>query len=130
MQSILDLWASLQNSDGSWYQQYNPYSPYAVVTETSEGTDGNLKVDSGAALIAWAMSNYDRLTSGTRYKANVQHALDFLRALQYAHTVAYSSNLIANEILMEPQIRRLCLQTAGNVCFQQNLPWTLTAALY
>jgi len=99
VQNILDLWASLQNSDGSWYQQYNPYSPYAVVTETSEGTDGNLKVDSGAALIAWAMSNYDRLTSGTRYKANVQHALDFLRALQYAHTVAYSSNLIANEIL-------------------------------
>ena len=45
------------------------------------------------------MSNYDRLTSGTRYKANVQHALDFLRKLQYAHTVAYSSNLIANEIL-------------------------------
>jgi hypothetical protein len=99
VQSILDLWASLQNSDGSWYQQYNPYSPYAVVTQTSEGTDGNLKVDSGAALLAWAMSNYDRLTSGTRYKANVQHALDFLRTLQYAHTVAYSSNLIANEIL-------------------------------
>ena len=99
VQSILDLWASIQNSDGSWYQQYNPYSPYTVVTETSEGTDGNLKVDSGAALIAWAMSNYDRLTSGTRYKVNVQHALDFLRALQYAHTVAYSTNLIANEIL-------------------------------
>ena len=99
VQSILDLWASLQNSDGSWYQQYNPYSPYAVVAQTSEGTDGNLKVDSGAALIAWAMSNYDRLTSGTRYKANVQHALDFLRSLQYAHTVAYSTNLIANEIL-------------------------------
>jgi hypothetical protein len=99
VQNILDLWVSLQNSDGSWYQQYNPYSPYAVVTETSEGTDGNLKVDSGAALLAWAMSNYDRLTSGTRYKANVQLALDFLRALQYAHTVAYSSNLIANEIL-------------------------------
>jgi hypothetical protein len=99
VQNILDLWASIQNSDGSWYQQYNPYSPYAVVTETSEGTDGNLKVDSGAALLAWAMSNYDRLTSGTRYKANVQLALDFLRALQYAHTVAYSTNLIANLIL-------------------------------
>ena len=99
VQNILDLWASLQNSDGSWYEQYNPYSPYAVVTETSEGTDGNLKVDSGAALIAWAMSNYDRLTSGTRYKANVQLALNFLRALQYSHTVAYLTNLIANLIL-------------------------------
>jgi hypothetical protein len=99
VQSILDLWASLQNSDGSWYQQYNPYSPYACVAQTSEGTDGNLKVDSGAALLAWAMSNYDRLTSGARYKANVQKTLDFLRILQYAHTMAYSSNLIANEIL-------------------------------
>jgi hypothetical protein len=98
-QAILDLWASLQNSDGSWYQQYNPYSPYGVVAQTSEGTDGNLKVDSGAALLAWAMSYYDQLTSGTRYKSNVQSALSFLRQLQYAHTVAHSSNLIANVIL-------------------------------
>ncbi len=98
-QAILDLWASLQNSDGSWYQQYNPYSPYSVVAQTSEGTDGNLKVDSGAALLAWAMSYYDQLTGGTRYKANVQNAMSLLRQLQYAHTVAYSSNLIANEIL-------------------------------
>ncbi len=98
-QNILDLWASLQNSDGSWYQQYNPYSPYACVAQTSEGTDGNLKVDSGAALLAWAMSNYDKLTSGTRYKSNVQNAMSFLRTLQYTHTVAYSSNLIANVIL-------------------------------
>ena len=98
-QAILDLWASLQNSDGSWYQQYNPYSPYSVVTQTSEGTDGNLKVDSGAALLAWAMSYYDQLTSGTRYKTKVQTALSFLRQLQYAHTVAHSSNLIANMIL-------------------------------
>ena len=98
-QNILDLWASLQNSDGSWYQQYNPYSPYAVVAQTSEGTDGDLKVDSGAALLAWAMSHYDEATSGTRYKTNVQSALSFLRQLQYAHTVAYSSNLLANLIL-------------------------------
>ncbi len=96
---FLDLWASLQNSDGSWYQQYNPYSPYSVVAQTSEGTDGNLKVDSGAALLAWAMSYYDQLTSGTRYKTKVQTALNFLRQLQYAHTVAHSSNLIANIIL-------------------------------
>ena len=98
-QDILDLWASLQNADGSWYQQYNPYSPYSVVDQTSLGTDGDLKVDSGAALLAWAMSYYDQLTSGIRYKTNVQHALSFLRDLQYAHIVAYSSNLLANIIL-------------------------------
>ncbi len=97
--AVLDLCATLQNSDGSWYQQYNPYSPYSVVAQTSEGTDGDLKVDSGAALLAWAMSIYDQSTSGTRYKTNVQNALSFLRQLQYAHTVAHSSNLIANIIL-------------------------------
>ena len=57
-----------------------------------------MKVDSGAALLAWAMSYYDQLTSGTRYKTNVQNALSFLRQLQYDHTVAYSTNLIANMI--------------------------------
>ena len=98
-QGILDLWASLQNGDGSWYQQYNPYSPYSVVAQTSEGTDGDLKVDSGAALLAWAMSTYDEATSGTRYKTHVQSALSFLRQLQYAHTVAHSTNLLANLIL-------------------------------
>ena len=98
-EDILDLWALLQNADGSWYQQYNPYSPYAVVSETSLGTDGDLKVDSGAALLAWAMSYYDQLTSGIRYKVNVQHALSFLRDLQYSHIVAHSSNLLSNLIL-------------------------------
>ena len=98
-EDILDLWASLQNADGSWYQQYNPYSPYEVVDETSLGTDGDLKVDSGAALLAWAMSYYDQLTSGIRYKTNVQHALAFLRDLQYSHTVAHSTNLLSNIIL-------------------------------
>ena len=90
VQSILDLWASLQNSDGSWYQQYEPYSPYTYIA--------NVKVDSGAALLAWAMSYYDQLTSGTRYKTNVQNAISFLRQLQYDHTVEYSTNLIANLI--------------------------------
>ena len=90
VESTLDLWASLQNSDGSWYQQYYPYSPYTCLA--------NIKVDSGAALLAWAMSYYDQLTSGTRYKTNVQNALSFLRQLQYDHTVEYSTNLVANLI--------------------------------
>jgi hypothetical protein len=91
VQSILDLWASLQNSDGSWYQQYYPYSPYNYLA--------NLKVDSGAALLANAMALYDQLTSGTRYKTNVQNAMSFLRSLQVAHHNANSlSYLLANLI--------------------------------
>lgn len=91
VQSILDLWASLQNSDGSWYQQYEPYSPYTDIA--------NIKVDSGAALLAWAMSYYDQLTSGTRYKTIVQNALSFIRQLQYdCQTSSNPSNLIANLI--------------------------------
>lgn len=90
VQSILDLWASLQNSDGSWYQQYYPYSPYTNLA--------NLKVDSGAASLAWAMSYYDQLTSDTRYRIYVQRALAFLRQLQADHNAQYGINLIANII--------------------------------
>jgi hypothetical protein len=62
--------------------------------------DGDLKVDSGAALMAWAMSEYDRLTSGTRYLSNARAAMGFLRDLQYSHLVQYSSNLIANLVYL------------------------------
>jgi hypothetical protein len=91
VQGILDLWASLQNSDGSWYQQYYPYSPYSNLA--------NLKVDSGAALLANAMALYDQLSSGTRYKTYVQNTMSFLRSLQVAHNSANSlSYLLANLI--------------------------------
>jgi hypothetical protein len=46
--------------------------------------------------LAWAMSNLDEVTSGTKYQANVRLALQFLRDLQYAHTVAHGSSLISN----------------------------------
>ena len=82
---ILDLWASLQNADGSWYQQYNPYLNASGVHESVEQIDetysGDLKVDSGAALLAWAMARYDEVTSGTRYQSVVRKAMNFLRSL-------------------------------------------------
>jgi len=42
------------------------------------------------------MADYDKATSGTRYQTVVRKALQFLRDLQYAHTVAHSTSLIAN----------------------------------
>lgn len=100
--AILDLWASLQNADGSWYQQYNPYlnaaGVHEKVTWIAPGVSGDLKVDSGAAMLACAMSEYDAIGSTTIYKAVVQKALGFLRDLQYAHQVAHGTGLIANLI--------------------------------
>ena len=100
---ILDLFAGIQNADGSWYQQYNPYKNatggYDHVETIGEGISGDLKVDSGAALLLWAMARYDEVTSGTRYLTEVKKALQFLRDLQYAHTVAHGTGLIANLIL-------------------------------
>jgi len=97
---ILDEFAEIQNTDGSWYQQYNPYlnaeGKHDRVETVGGGYSGDLKVDSGAALLAWAMARYDQVTSGTRYQSNVRKAMQFLRDLQYAHTVAHGTGLIAN----------------------------------
>lgn len=97
---ILDEFAEIQNADGSWYQQYNPYLNAAGLHDRVDtvggGYSGDLKVDSGAALLAWAMSRYDEVTSGTRYQTEVRKALQFLRELQYAHMVAHSTSLISN----------------------------------
>jgi len=97
---VLDEFAQIQNSDGSWYQQYNPYLNSAGlhdrVDSIGAGYSGDLKVDSGAALLLWAMSRYDQITSGSRYQTVVRKALNFLRDLQYAHQVAYGTNLISN----------------------------------
>jgi len=97
---ILDEFAEIQNADGSWYQQYNPYLNAAGVHDRIDtvggGYSGDLKVDSGAALLAWAMSRYDEVTSGTRYQSVVQKAMNFLRDLQYAHQVAHSTSLLGN----------------------------------
>jgi hypothetical protein len=99
---MLDLFATIQNADGSWYQQYNPYKNASGVHERVEtiggGYSGDLRVDSGAAMLAWAMARYDQVTSGTRYQTVVRKAMQFLRDLQYAHTVAHSTGLIANLI--------------------------------
>lgn len=100
---ICEKFMLLQNSDGSWYQQYNPYpnaeGMHERVPYIDEGViDGDLKVDSGAALVAWAMSEYDKKTTGTRYKTAVRRALGFLEQLQAHHFYKYQSNMFANLI--------------------------------
>jgi len=117
--TILDLWAGLQNTDGSWYQQYNPYLNASGVHERVEQLDdtysGDLKVDSGAALLAWAMARYDEATSGTRYQTNVRKAMNFLRTLQYAHSVAYSTGLLGN-LVYEGTIDTVALSADCGEC--------------
>ena len=116
---ILDLWAGLQNADGSWYQQYNPYLNASGVHEHVEQIDetysGDLKVDSGAALLAWAMARYDEVTSGTRYQSVVRKAMNFLRILQYAHSVAHSTNLLGN-LVYEGTIDTVALSADCGEC--------------
>ena len=100
---ICEKFALLQNPDGSWYQQYNPYPNaeglHERVPYIDEGViDGDLKVDSGAALILWAMSMYDKRTGGQRYKKYVSKALGFLEYLQSKHYAKYHSKMFSNLI--------------------------------
>jgi hypothetical protein len=100
---ICEKFALLQNTDGSWYQQYNPYpngeGMHERVPYIDEGViDGDLKVDSGAAMVSWAMSMYDAETSGTRYKTIVQKAFGFLEMLQAEHYAVHASKMFSNLI--------------------------------
>jgi len=100
--SCLDEWAALQESDGSWYQQYYPYlnvaGSHTRVAEISPGVSGDLKVDSGAALLAWAMADYDASVGpgSTVYQTQVKLALQWLRDAQYQMLVAGHPPLICN----------------------------------
>jgi hypothetical protein len=104
VQKILDAYVLLQNLDGSWYQQYNAVMnatgthDRAAYVDSNNQNSGDLKVDSGCALLIHAMSDWDRLNSQTRYKAVVQLGLSFLHTLSYDHTVAYGNSMIANLI--------------------------------
>jgi len=100
---VLDAWVILQNADGSWAQQYYPtrlkdgkYIPFAMAGEPYQ----HLTVDSGAAMLSWAMSNYDAAVGGgsTHFKTPVQLAMRYLRECQSRHTAVYpESNLLCNQ---------------------------------
>ena len=93
--SILDVWAAHQKSDGSWSQQYLPYLNAAGTHDEYE----DLQVDAGAALLAWAMAEYDKSQGGASvvYKAYVQLAFNFLRAAQLSLYGAVGTGLLCNQ---------------------------------
>lgn len=97
-QVITDL---MQHSKGWWFDSYNPYMnppgyTFNRITVDPIGRSGDLRVDSDASLLVWAMADYDDLTGGSRYLTPVRKAIAWLRSLQAAHFGAHGSNLISN----------------------------------
>jgi len=103
VKNILDELVKMQYADGSWEQQY-----YPLRTKTggynklvpSGAPYNDIQVDSGASMVAWAMSLYDyKINPGVSvvYKDTVRKALQFLRECQYRHTLAHGTNLLANQ---------------------------------
>ena len=92
--SCLDRWVLLQKTDGSWSQSYYP----ALNKEGLHDEIEDLQVDSGAAVLAWAMADYDKSQTqpSTVYKEPVRKAMGFLRELQYHMQVKYGVGLLSN----------------------------------
>jgi hypothetical protein len=93
--NILDHWVQQQLDDGSWHQQYEPYLNVKGTHDKYE----DLQVDSGAALLCWAMAEYDATIgpASVIYKETVRKAFNFLRDCQVAHFNAHGSYLLANQ---------------------------------
>ena len=91
--NCLDEWVKLQKADGSWSQQYYPYQNADDLHDEYE----NLQVDSGAAMLAWAMSKYDKDNATTIYKTTVQKAFNFLKAAIDAFYTKYTVPLLCNQ---------------------------------
>lgn len=86
---VLDKILTLQNADGSWYQQYYPYKPFTRYEDR--------KVDSGTSLTAWAMADYDARNTTILYKTAWQQAAEFLHTLEWALTS--SASLLKNQVI-------------------------------
>jgi hypothetical protein len=86
---VLDKMVTLQNADGSWYQQYYPFKPFSLFEDR--------KVDSGTALLAWAIADYDARNTTILYKAVWQNAAEFLHTLEW--TLTSSASLLKNQII-------------------------------
>jgi len=86
---VLDKMVTLQNADGSWYQQYYPYKPFTRYEDR--------KVDSGTALMAWAMADYDARNTTIIYKTAWQLAAEFLHTLEWSLTS--SASLLKNQVI-------------------------------
>jgi len=87
--AVLDKYNTLQNDDGSWYQQYYPWGAFSKYEDR--------KVDSGAALLAWAMADYDKRNATTGYLVNWQGAMRFLKSLEWS--LAAGQSLLKNQVI-------------------------------
>ena len=93
----LDAMAALQNTSGevgSWDQMYHPQKnqpPY----EDSQGR--RRQVDSGAALMCFAMADYDARNASEVYKSNWRKAFDWLYSLRWALTA--DAHLVKNQVI-------------------------------
>ena len=92
--NCLDEWVKLQKAEGSWSQHYYP----ALNEDGSHDEVEDRQIDSGAALLAWAMANYDNIApgGGTRFLTPVKVAMGFLRDMQYQMQLAHNVALLVN----------------------------------
>jgi len=95
--SVLDAMAALQNTSGevgSWDQQYYPQKnqpPYI------DGQGRRRQVDSGAAMMALAMADYDARNASTTYQSYWRKAFNWLYSLRWEIAVGYE--LIKNQVI-------------------------------
>jgi len=87
--SILDKMVELQNAYGSWYQMYYPYKYF--------GKYEDRKVDSGAALIGWAMADYDKRNASTTYLTSWRKAAAFLKSLEWV--ISDYASFVYNQVI-------------------------------
>ena len=95
VKACLDEWVKLQKADGSWSQSFMPYLNEAGEHEEWE----DLQVDSGAACLSWAMSDYDKRNASVIYKEVVRKAFNFLREAQYVFSSQGYPSLLCNQRL-------------------------------
>ncbi|MFQ6080739.1 MAG: hypothetical protein ACE5OW_03610 [Candidatus Bathyarchaeia archaeon] len=104
--SVLDAMAALQNDDGSWDQMYYPQKGNDPYTDPA---GHRRQVDSGAAMMAWAMADYDARNASTTYQSYWRKAFNWLHSLRWEIAVGYE--LIKNQGLMESKKTLLSRQT-------------------
>jgi hypothetical protein len=92
----LDHWVTLQKANGSFSQSYYPGLNVSGTHDEVE----DLQVDSGTAVLCWAMAEYDNIGGGggTRYKTVVQKGMAFLKELQTHILNKWGVYLLSNMI--------------------------------
>jgi len=94
---VLNAMAALQNTSGqvgSWDQMYYPQKGNDPYTDPA---GHRRQVDSGAAMIAYAMADYDARNASTTYQTYWRKAFNWLHSLRWEIAVGYE--LIKNQVI-------------------------------